>query len=261
MRSYQFRSSFISESFVQNYTLHYWLESGAPAAKLVMGIPLYGQSFTLNSPADNKLNAAARSGGAAGPATRAKGFLAYHEICRKVAAGWAVVQDPLNTMGPYAYKDNQWVGYDDPAMIRRKSLAVRKLGLGGAMVWALDLDDFRGQCGEGRYPLLNTIREVLGPASDSQPPAPAAVVAEPGSSVDILGGLPGLQAEADTATFPVESQLAETVEEEEQKQEEEEEASYRVVCYFTNWAWYRPGHGKFQPTDIQAELCTHIVYG
>ena len=36
---------------------------------------------------------------------------------------------------------------------------------------------------------------------------------------------------------------------------------HKVVCYFTNWAWYRPQGGKYQPRDIQAELCTHIVYG
>lgn len=36
---------------------------------------------------------------------------------------------------------------------------------------------------------------------------------------------------------------------------------YKVVCYFTNWAWYRQGNGKYLPSDIDASLCTHIVYG
>jgi chitinase len=34
-----------------------------------------------------------------------------------------------------------------------------------------------------------------------------------------------------------------------------------VVCYFTNWAWYRQGTGKYLPETIDERLCTHIVYG
>lgn len=45
-----------------------------------MGMPLYGQSFTLNDPLVNGLNAPARTGGTAGPFTRARGFLAYYEV-------------------------------------------------------------------------------------------------------------------------------------------------------------------------------------
>ena len=30
---------------------------------------------------------------------------------------------------------------------------------------------------------------------------------------------------------------------------------------FTNWAWYRPGIGKYIPEDIDPSLCTHVVYG
>ena len=82
----------LMHSLLQNYTMNYWVESGAPKSKLVMGMPLYGQSFTLTNAKEHGLNAAARDGGTAGVATRAKGFLAYHEVCRHLKAGWTVVQ-------------------------------------------------------------------------------------------------------------------------------------------------------------------------
>ena len=66
--------------FNANYTLNRWIELGADPAKLIMGVPLYGQSFTLTKPSVNGLNAPAKTTGIAGPYTRQAGFLAYYEV-------------------------------------------------------------------------------------------------------------------------------------------------------------------------------------
>ena len=150
------------------------------------------------------------------------------------------------------------------------------MGFAGGMVWALDLDDFNNRCGQGKHPLMNTIKAVLGPAhgqylptrntekipsqteeegstddshseseSENIDPEVAAVIGEKEDEVPpILQGLPGLFDEAEVN--PIQGQI--------------ESSDYKVVCYFTNWAWYRPGQGKYKPEDINYEL-THKFYG
>jgi len=36
--------------------------------------------------------------------------------------------------------------------------------------------------------------------------------------------------------------------------------NYVRVCYYTNWAQYRPKPMKFFPEDVDPFLCTHIIY-
>lgn len=58
--------------------MNYWIEKGAPPRKIVMGVPLYGQSFTLSDAKNNGLNAKAPGPGQAGEYTRAAGcFISY----------------------------------------------------------------------------------------------------------------------------------------------------------------------------------------
>ncbi|EDW63456.2 uncharacterized protein Dvir_GJ13003 [Drosophila virilis] len=283
--------------FNANFSLNYWIEQGAPSRKIVMGMPLYGQSFTLENANNNGLNAKAPGPGQAGEFTKAAGFLAYYEICERVKhQGWEVVQDERGRMGPYARKGTQWVSYDDPAMIRKKSQLVRALNLGGGMVWALDLDDFRNRCGDGVHPLLREIHAVLKDPPSGYEPTPgqsSTGSTGQGSSESEEGEGEGGEEQEEVAVMqhpePEYSTPQETGNNEEGEGNNEPESSqeneveeidfemeagypvagsgsetgndYKVVCYFTNWAWYRQGGGKYLPEDIDAELCTHIVYG
>lgn len=68
-------------------------------------------------------------------------------------------------------KKDSWIlvfrelGFADRLLIDMcafQSEYVKSMNLGGAMIWALDLDDYRNLCGQGHYPLLSTIMKTLG---------------------------------------------------------------------------------------------------
>jgi chitinase len=93
--------------------VHFWLKSGCPPEKLILGVPFYGRAFTLADKNQNGLGAPTTGPGTAGPYTREAGMLGYNEICESMKqGGWSVVRNEEQRT-PYAYKDNQWVGYDD----------------------------------------------------------------------------------------------------------------------------------------------------
>ena len=149
-----------------DHGLNVWLDMGCPREKLIVGIPTYGRTWTLGSWAEPEIsyeiNATALSGGQPGPHTRAKGFLAYHEICDLVKnQGWTKVSDPQLRTGPYAYHGNQWVSYDDIEIVRVKANYINDQGFGGAMFWDLSTDDFNNICGDGRSPLITTVSQIV----------------------------------------------------------------------------------------------------
>ena len=142
--------------------MQHWVSAGLPPSKLVVGLPTYGRSWSLSSSTNTSLGAPASGAGSAGVLTGEAGFLAYSEICQKLEGGlWTEVVDPSGRMGPYAYGEGEWVGYDDPTMARVKAEYVLAQGLGGAMFWDLPSDDFRNTCGKGAYPIVRAVSDIL----------------------------------------------------------------------------------------------------
>ncbi|TRY73233.1 hypothetical protein TCAL_08182 [Tigriopus californicus] len=139
------------------------LQLGASPEKVVLSIPAFGQSFTTKGSATHSPQAVAAKG-RQGHLTSSAGILSYTEICLELQnETWS--QGGTNISGPYMYKGNQWIGYDDPSSIKAKVRYVLDHGLGGVMLWEISFDDFNPLCSDVKNPLLEAIHENLCKAS------------------------------------------------------------------------------------------------
>lgn len=66
-----------------DYAINMLLKGGVDATKLIMGVPFYGQTFTLSSSSNSVQGEGTPSTGTghAGMITKQPGMLAYYEIC------------------------------------------------------------------------------------------------------------------------------------------------------------------------------------
>ena len=56
------------------------VQMGISKSKLIIGIPMYGVSYTLTDPNNHGILAPTTGPGQAGPYTRQNGILAYYEV-------------------------------------------------------------------------------------------------------------------------------------------------------------------------------------
>ncbi|KAE8623449.1 hypothetical protein XENTR_v10005612 [Xenopus tropicalis] len=142
------------------YAMNYWKDNGVPAQKLLIGFPTYGRTFRNPNPSNCDVGIPVSGAGSAGQYTREAGFWAYYEICTWLSGttiNWIADQKV-----PYACKGNEWVGFDNQDSYECKVKFLKESGFAGAMVWAIDLDDFSGTfCNQGKYPLISHLKSLL----------------------------------------------------------------------------------------------------
>ncbi|XP_060930121.1 chitinase-3-like protein 2 [Limanda limanda] len=139
--------------------MQYWVDKGAPAQLLNLGLGAYGRAFTLSS-ASSDVGAPANGAGKKGCYTGEEGFWAYYETCLYTKG--ATVHWIADQKVPYAITENQWVGFDDTLSISTKVSYLKAKSFGGAFVWSLDLDDFSGKfCNQSKSPFISHLNSLL----------------------------------------------------------------------------------------------------
>lgn len=151
--------------------IRYWIQQGADPSKLLMGMAAYGRGFLLANASDYGFYAPAAGPIDAGMYTSQAGFWGYNEYCEKMKTEldeWTLIRDP-HVVAPYVVKGDKWFSFDDEFSIRRKSEYIKKMGLGGGMIWSIDTDDFNGFCGE-KFGLITTVADALNGGPQTPPP-------------------------------------------------------------------------------------------
>ncbi|MFB4277845.1 MULTISPECIES: glycoside hydrolase family 18 protein [unclassified Nonomuraea] len=128
-------------------TVRDYLSRGAPARKLVVGVPAYGQGWTGVTGGGDGLYAPATG---PAPGKWAPGTEDYKDLVGKPGKRYR----DLRTGAMWLYDGNEFWSYDDPAMLVQKAAYIRLKGLGGSMMWSIDQDDARASLTSALYSVL-----------------------------------------------------------------------------------------------------------
>ncbi|WP_329540563.1 glycoside hydrolase family 18 protein [Streptomyces sp. NBC_01358] len=128
--------------FSVDQTVRDWLKRGAPARKLVMGMPFYGQGWTGVSGGGDGLGQPAA---APAPATWAAGYEDYKALKKLAESGTYKVHRNVRDGSAWLFDGTTLWTYDDPQVLRTKTAYIRDHRLGGAMFWSLDGDTEDGE--------------------------------------------------------------------------------------------------------------------
>ncbi|WP_330333962.1 glycoside hydrolase family 18 protein [Streptomyces sp. NBC_00536] len=130
------------DDFSVDGTVDAWLRRGAPAGKLVMGMPFYGQGWTGVTGGGDGMGQPAT---APAPATWSAGYEDYKALKKLAGSGAYTLHRDRRSGSAWLFDGSTLWTYDDPQVLRTKTAYIREHGLGGAMFWSLDGDTADGE--------------------------------------------------------------------------------------------------------------------
>jgi chitinase len=106
----------------------YYLSRGVPAAKLLVGVPFYGEKFATATAMNQTLT------------STAGGAINYRDIAPLIGNGWTVSRDTAAQAPFLVGAGGGIITYDDPQSIAAKCSYIATQNLGGAIIWHLGKD-------------------------------------------------------------------------------------------------------------------------
>ncbi|EDU47810.1 ChiA Chitinase [Pyrenophora tritici-repentis] len=136
-----------STPFGTKKALNDYISAGVPASKIVLGMPLYGRSFS-------QTDGPGRPFQGVGKGTWEAGVYDY-KVLPQVGAK---ITEDLDLVASWSYDaaKREMISYDTPAIVAKKAQLIRQQGLGGGMWWESSSDK------KGADSLISTFVKHIG---------------------------------------------------------------------------------------------------
>ncbi|EAU80760.2 chitinase [Coprinopsis cinerea okayama7 len=123
--------------------LEFYVSGGVASHKLVMGIPLYGRSFTQTDGPGHAFVGI-------GEGTWERGVYDYRTLPLPLDTTFTYNDEDLGASWTYDKTTREMISFDTPEIARLKGQFIRDNGLGGSMFWELSGDKMPGETEEER---------------------------------------------------------------------------------------------------------------
>lgn len=123
----------------QAWAATYWANNGMPLKKIIVGVPTYARTYNLVVPVGQSVINAPANGPGIG-----RGKINYSQVCHFLQMPGSMKQFDIYSQVPYAYRNYDWIAYENEMSVAIKAQWAIKTGMGGIVTFALNFDDFQG---------------------------------------------------------------------------------------------------------------------